>query len=520
MTPKYTLYIGTFVHLPREKTGERHELAIHRGALWVSAADGRIKGFDWSISNDGDLQDLIERHGWATEGSNWAGGRPRVKVVRAREENNEFFFPGFIDTHIHAPQYPNAGLFGILTLLDWLKKYTFPVEKSFHDTRQAHTVYNRIITRTLANGTTCASYFATIHVPATNILATLCKQRGQRALIGRVCMDRVETTPPDYRDPSPQESISLNYDVINHVKTIDPHGTYVKPIITPRFALACTEPAMRGLAALAQEYKPPLHIQTHISENKNEVCEVECMYKMKYAEVYEHFGLLTPRTILAHAVHLSEQERRIISGHRSKISHCPASNSALGSGLCPVRYLLDDDITVGLGTDVSGGYDASILENVREACLVSRLYRHTDPEIDDKEARRIMLSVADALYLATRGGAAVVDMADEIGGFDRDMSWDAQLISLGPTVEKRPKRWTDDSPVDIFEKEEKNWPEKIEKWVWNGDDRNVSAVWVHGKLVHRRGDEHGKCCRHGWKWVWGAGLAGVGALFVLRRMRS
>ncbi|PLB50636.1 atrazine chlorohydrolase/guanine deaminase [Aspergillus steynii IBT 23096] len=520
-SPPYTLYFGTFVHLPREKSGLHHELAIHRGALWVSNDDGRIQGVDWSVEGHGGLLALVKSKGWVVAGTNTSeygfSKKPRVRIVTADEEKNEFFFPGFIDTHIHAPQYPNSGLFGTLTLLEWLQTYTFPMEKSFQDVHRARTVYKQVISRTLANGTTCASYFATIHVPATNLLATLCKQAGQRALIGRVCMDRVDEAT-DYRDPSTEASVALNRDVIRHIHAIDPHGDHVQPILTPRFALACTEDAMDGLAALAADYDPPLHIQTHISENKNEVAAVEAIYGMSYADVYATHGLLTPRTILAHAVHLSDTEKATIAARGAKVSHCPASNSALGSGLCPVRSLLDAGIQVGLGTDVSGGYDASVLENVRQACLVSRLYRHTDASITDDEAQRLVLSVGDALYLATRGGAAVVDLADQVGGFDVGMSWDAQLISLGEKVSGETKGG-EENRVDVFGTED--WGEKVEKWVWNGDDRNVSAVWVHGKLVHRReGLERYTTCGSSWGWIWGVGAVSIGAFVALRRLRG
>ena len=247
--------------------------------------------------------------------------------------------------------------------------------------------------------------------------------------------------------------------------------------------------SMTGLGRLAASFNPPLHIQTHISENKNEIALVNGIFPQfsDYAQVYDGAGILTPRTILAHAVHLSPEERVLIRSRDSKISHCPASNTAIGSGLCPVRTLLDDGITVGLGTDVSAGYSSSILEAVRQACLVSRLVAHNSPD----ESRRANLSAEDALYLATRGGAQVVDMADKIGGFEIGMFWDAQLIELGPCV----SAGQDDTPeadqqniavsnVDIFGWE--SWEERIAKWVWSGDDRNVRAVWVNGRLVHTR----------------------------------
>ncbi|KAL5365020.1 hypothetical protein BJX96DRAFT_158415 [Aspergillus floccosus] len=516
MSPPHAVFYGTFIDLPRTKSGHKHVLSIRHGALWVSA-DGTIQGADWAVANDSDLHALLRRKGWVA----------KVHIIRAQSSQNEFFFPGFIDTHIHAPQYPNSGLFGSSTLLDWLERYTFPMESSFGSTSMpslppptAFRVYNQTITRTLSHGTTYAAYYATIHVPATQLLASLCLRRGQKALIGRVCMDNPTTCPDFYRDASPESSLSDNEAVIAHIRAIDPSGALVKPILTPRFALSCSPAAMRGIADQAARHASddgaPLHIQTHISENTAEIDAVHLFFPQQdsYADVYDAFGLLTPRTILAHGVHLTPKERELISARGAKISHCPASNSALGSGLCPVRRILDAGITVGLGTDVSGGYSASVLEAVRQACLVSRLVRFATGE-DEEDGRRVVLSVEEALYLATRGGAAVVDAADQVGGFDEGMSFDAQLVRLGPAVGK--KTSGEDSPVDVFGSE--SWEEKVHKWAWNGDDRNVKGVWVNGRLVHSRGDVGGESGGRLLRWVLGLGLVGVGAVVAWRYRR-
>ncbi|PKY05655.1 Metallo-dependent hydrolase [Aspergillus campestris IBT 28561] len=540
----YTVFYGTFVHLPRATPSTtKHELSIHHGALWVSVQDGRIKGFDWSVASEDDLVALMRKHGWSVDGSSGT----KVTLVRAREDQNEFFFPGFVDTHIHAPQYPNSGVFGSSTLLDWLNTYTFPLEASFGGSSsevappRAHAAYKQVVQRTLANGTTCASYFATIHVPATNLLATLCHQLGQRALVGRVCMDNPAFCPDYYHDEDAAAGITATKATIAHIHSLPdpdrPTSTpLIQPIITPRFAPTCTPQSMTDLAHLAQSHTPPLHIQTHISENTNEVALVRELFPAHedYTSVYDAHALLTPRTILAHAVHLTPAEMALVRARGAKVAHCPASNSALGSGICPVRTLLDRGITVGLGTDVSGGYSVSVLEAVRSACLVSRLLPHTSSIESDKN---VVLTVEDALYLGTRGGAAVVDMADEIGGFDQGMFFDAQLVRLGGDVESSSSTTASSSsssspcksdlvkkgPVDIF-----GWEgsvDRVHKWVWNGDDRNVRSVWVRGRLVHSLESElSGAVCtvdeRVG-KWaewvIGGLGVLGIVGVFWARR---
>ncbi|KAL4889878.1 atrazine chlorohydrolase/guanine deaminase [Aspergillus ambiguus] len=534
MSPTSTVFYGTFIDLPRTKSSDKHVLSIRHGAIWVSA-DGTIEGVDFTVANDRDLRTLIRRKGWTVRNDTHTSSlksksQAKVHLIRAEASQNEFFFPGFIDTHIHASQYPNAGLFGSSTLLDWLKTYTFPMETSLGNPSipslppaSAFRVYNQTITRTLSHGTTYAAYFATIHVPATQLLASLCLQRGQKALIGRVCMDNPTFCPETYRDASAEATVTQNEDVIAHIRAIDPAGTLVKPIITPRFAPTCTAAAMRGLADQAVRHASadgaPLHIQTHISENRSEVDTVREFFpeQRDYASVYDACGLLTPRTILAHGVHLTAAEHELIRARGSKIAHCPASNSALGSGLCPVRRILDAGVTVGLGTDVSGGYSASVLEAVRQACLVSRLVRFAEEVevgVAEEERARMVVSVEEALYLATRGGAMVVDAADEVGGFEVGMRFDAQLVRLGAAVGKRGAR--EESPVDVFGWE--SWHEKVHKWVWNGDDRNVKAVWVNGRLVHSRGDV-GEVGGRLLRWVLGLGVVGVGALVAWRYRR-
>jgi guanine deaminase len=423
-----------------------------------------------------------------------------------------------LDTHIHAPQFPTMGLYGNQGLLHWLKEYIYPTEASFGNSSSPATdpratppeglrIYDQVVARTLAHGTTCASYFATIHVPATNALAALCHSHGQRALIGRVCMDNEEQCPDYYVDASAEAGFDATTETIEYIRALDPEGRLINAVVTPRFAPSCTNHSLNGLADIAASYSPPLHIQTHISETHGEIELVLNLFPEadSYADVYDSAGLLTSRTILAHGVHLTPPERALIRERGSKVAHCPGSNSALGSGLAPVRVLLDEGLTVGLGTDVSGGYNPSVLEAARQAFLVSRLLGFS-AEYQNMSASNATqpgyekLSVDETLYLATRGGAAVVDMAEDIGGFDNGMIWDAQLVELGAA-----KNYTE-SPLDraghcnglagrsvesgpvgninLFGNE--TWQEQIQKWMWNGDDRNVKRVWVQGELVHTR----------------------------------
>ncbi|PNP41742.1 hypothetical protein TGAMA5MH_06335 [Trichoderma gamsii] len=474
------LLLGTFVH---SKTAQHLEF-LHNAAVAVDE-QGKIAAIERDVADASEAKErLVKQLGW---------NEAEVDVTEAAE--GQFFFPGFIDTHIHAPQYANAGIFGKSSLLDWLETYTFPLESSLKDLSKARRVYSRCVRRTLAHGTTTATYYATIDVAATNLLADLCLSMGQRAFVGRACMDDPEINPAYYRDADAAETLRATQQTIDHVRGIDPGFDIVSPILTPRFAPSCTREAMAGLAQLHRETGLP--IQTHISENLGEIQLVQRMFPEadSYAGVYDKYGLLTHKTVLAHAVHISEAEASLIAEKKSKISHCPCSNTCLTSGPARVRWMWDKGIDVGLGTDMSGGYSPSILEAARQAALVSRhvaMGIHVPVDDDDgaaaaaAEKERVKLTVEEVLYLATRGGARCVGLEEKIGGFEVGMEWDAQLVSLSQVSDDGGLEEQDDSDgfVDVFGWE--SWDDRIAKWLYNGDDRNTKRVWVKGRLVHRR----------------------------------
>lgn len=387
---------------------------------------------------------------------------PDVPVTHAGPSN--FFFPGFIDTHIHAPQLPNVGLFGNTTLLSWLTKYTFPLEAAFANINKAIEVYDDVVSETLSNGTTTASYFATIHVESTTELARIALARGQRAFVGRVCM---ENGPANLRDEDTATALSRDRIVIEAIEKLDPSRSRVCAVVTPRFALSCTHETLAQLGRLAEERNLP--IQTHIAENVNEISMVMSMFPgcKHYADVYDKAGLLKHNTILAHGVHLSDDEVGVIKERGCGISHCPISNAALASGIAPIKKLLACGVKVGLGSDVSGGCSPSILANARQALLVSRLLSERNNESDET------LSVATALFLATTGGARLCGR-QKLGTFDVGNAWDAQLVNPGI---KPFSTWT------LTCETREQLQELVSKWVYTGDDRNTVRVWVQGQMV-------------------------------------
>ena len=302
-------------------------------------------------------------------------------------------------------------------------------------------------------------------------------------------MDCKDTCPDYYREESAEASLNNTKAVVNHIRDKDPNGDFVQPIITPRFAPSCTKPLLSSLGELARNEHLP--IQTHIAETRGEMALVEKMFPetKSYAGVYDSFNLLTPRTVLAHGIYFSKAEMELIASRGSGVSHCPLSNTSLGSGICPVRKLLDHSVKVGLGTDVSGGGSCSILTAAREASGVSRLLASFEQGNggSEEETDRIKLSVAECLYMATRGGAACLGLEKKVGAFEVGMEWDAQLVEVARVpeeVEERNEERGSDNKGLVQCWGTETWEERVAKWMYCGDDRNTRKVYVKGRLVH------------------------------------
>ncbi|KAF8077648.1 hypothetical protein FPV67DRAFT_1614641 [Lyophyllum atratum] len=402
----------------------------------------------------------------------------------------EFLLPGFIDTHTHAPQLPNLGSGQQYELLDWLSQITFPMEAKFSDIELARRTYEDVVRRVIDCGTTTCCYYGTLHLEATKALADIVHTRGQRAFIGKCNMDR--NCPDHYIESSAQASLSETQELISHIRSRptqrDAHSGFltpslVQPILTPRFAVSCTTELLTSLGELASS-DSSLHIQTHISENKAEIAFVKELFPEAphYAGVYDSCGLLRSNTILAHAVHLEDAEVELIAKRKAGISHCPTSNFNLSSGVAPVGVYLDKGIKVGLGTDASGGYSPSILNCVQNASIASKILAMqagTHGSSPTQFTNR-QLSVATLLYLATLGGAEVCDIDKVVGSFAPGKSFDALLVNTRSNS-GNPGLWYPDS--DIASNSKDALEGLLERFLFCGDDRNISRVYVQGRFI-------------------------------------
>lgn len=336
--------------------------------------------------------------------------------------------PGLVDLHIHAPQFPQLGTALDVPLEDWLFRYTFPLEARYADVAFATRVYDALVTRLLSLGTTTAVYFTTIHAPASLRLAEICVEKGQRALVGRVAMDHAEGCPDYYRDADAQTSIDETARFIDAVRAI-PGNTLVEPCVTPRFIPACSDPALRGLGALAADTNTP--VQTHCSESDWEHETVIARTGQTDTHALDAFGLLTRRTVLAHAGFIDETDMALIKARGAGIAHCPLSNTYFAGAAFPLQRAMEKALHVGLGTDISGGPSAFLLDNARGAIAASRMMETgTDPDRPPGARGRpdSRIDFRDAFWLATMGGADVLDLP--VGAFQEGRQFDGVLVDL------------------------------------------------------------------------------------------
>ncbi|XP_071643222.1 guanine deaminase [Temnothorax longispinosus] len=371
----------------------------------------------------------------------------------------QFMIPGFIDGHTHAVQFPNLGLGYSKCLLEWLENYTFPLEREYIDTKFAEQVFEAVVKQTVKMGTTTACYFASLYAEASTILARKAAKLGQRAFIGKVNMNAPRD---DGYCESTEKSIK---ETVAFIKSIERIGSpLVRPVITPRFALSCDMELMQELAKIAKEQD--LHIQTHVSENKDEIAAVEAAFpnQPSYTAVYDAAGLLTNKTVLAHGVHLADSELAILKERGTAVIHCPSSNTYLKSGLCDVQRLKANSIKVGLGTDVSGGASYSILDEMRSVLRVSNCLSLTRDNYTP-------LSYKDAFYMATLGGARALSIEDKVGNFMAGKEFDALIVDLN----------VKDSLLNNFRKY--TLEENFQRFIYSGDERNIVSVYVSGRKI-------------------------------------
>ena len=362
--------------------------------------------------------------------------------------------PGFIDCHVHYPQTQIIGACGE-QLLDWLEKYTFVAEQRFAEVAHARAVANVFLDECLRNGTTTVASFCTVHAHSVDAFFEAAAQRGMRTITGKCLMDR--NAPEALRDTA-----QSGYDESKALIARWHDKGRALYAITPRFAPTSTPEQMELAGALWKEH-PGTYLQSHVSENRDEVAYARSIYPERagYLDIYDHYGQLGPRAIYGHGIWLTDAELARMHETGTAIAHCPTSNMFLGSGLFDLRKAKQKDrpVRVGLATDVGAGTTLSMLQTMGAAYKVAQLGGGS-------------LSASLAFYLATRGSARALYLEDKIGGIAVGMEADLIVLNMKstPLIDFRMQR------CESFE-------EALFVQMTMADERAVADRYVNGRQI-------------------------------------
>jgi guanine deaminase len=391
--------------------------------------------------------------------------KPRREPIRWPHSARSLVVPGLVDLHTHLPQYPLCGRRRGGDLMEWLRDLVYPAEREFTGKRVA-AASKQFFAELGRNGTSTAVVFSSAYEDAAHAAFVAAEELGIRAWIGQVLMDRDGYAPergPKTSGANVSQSIAL------HERWNGASDGLLHVAFSPRFALACSGELMAAAAAAAKERDALL--QTHLAENRQEVDRVNERFPddADYAAVYERAGMLGPRTLLAHCIHLSDREIGALAASGAAAVHCPTANLFLGSGAMPMDRLARAGVRVGLGSDVAAGPDLNLWGVMRSAIETQTARSYHDP------SARIP-SVADVFRCATMGAAEILGLSDRIGSIDIGKEADLTIIDaalLLPT----PK---DPKPLQDFSGEE-----LLSLAVYRGGPHAVIETLVRGRPIYQ-----------------------------------
>ncbi len=380
--------------------------------------------------------------------------------------------PGMVDLHVHLPQVPAAGFGAGLDLLTWLRRYIFPLEQAF-DEATAERVAPRVFRAMAAAGTTTAVMYGAIWAPSLDASFRAAEAHGIRAVIGKVMMDELTYDDRLPRDRILETSLQQSADLCQRWHGRD--NGRLRYAFTPRFAVSCSGDMLRESAALARS--TGAYWQTHIAEDRGEIAEVARRFPdaRDYLDVYDRAGALGERTILAHAIYLSDRELDRLVESGSRIAHCPESNLFLASGLMPLARYRRRGAMVGLGSDVAAGPALSLFEQMRIGFYAQNALHVTT---DDPSA---ILDPLDWLRMGTLDGARMLGLDAEIGSLE--VGKEADLIAVDAAL-------TEPLPgVDVHHPVEFEGPDQpsdlMSRLMFRAHPEMVRGAWVRGRLLQR-----------------------------------
>jgi guanine deaminase len=376
---------------------------------------------------------------------------PDAEIVDLREG---VLIPGMIDTHVHYPQGRVLGGLG-MGLLEWLDKNTLPTEAKFADAAFARVNATEFLHGLVSHGTTTALVFGSHFASAMHIFFAQAAKSGLRIVAGQVVSDRL--LRPELHT-TPELTYALGKELI---QTFHGQGRLLYAV-TPRFSLSASEGILEACAALTKEF-PSVRFTSHINENLQEIQTVQDLFpkSQDYLETYEKAGLITERAVLAHNIHVTDSELDRMANAKASVSHCPCSNSSLGSGFFPLRRHLNAGVQVALGTDVGGGTGYGMLKEGLQAYFMQQLM----PD-------GAKLTPAQLLYLCTRAGAKSLGLSHLTGDFSSGKAFDAVYICP-----------TQGSPLQVLMQHADNLERILAGLFTLGSSSDVQQVWIDGEMV-------------------------------------
>lgn len=415
---------------------KRAPLSIDDTASYFYIEDGGLLVSEGKIAAIGEYTDIRAQ---APEGVTETDHRPHLIV------------PGLIDMHLHFPQMQVIGSYAA-NLLEWLNTYTFPEECRFVESAHAQRIATHFYDELIRHGTTTAVAYCSVHKTSADAFFAEALKRNMLMVGGKVMMDR--NAPQGLLD-TPE----LGYDETRQV-IADWHGKGRNHVaITPRFAITSTPKQMEAAQALAQEF-PDLFIQTHLSENLDEIKYTCELYPeaIDYTDIYVRYGLMGNKTLLGHAIHLSDREADVLSETGAVAVHCPTSNLFIGSGLFPMKKLQrrEKPVRIAVATDIGGGSSYSMLRTMDEAYKIQQLLGER-------------LNPLESWYLMTRGNAEALSMVDRIGTLDTGTDADITVLNASSTPAMALKMEVVTSLT-----------EELFLMLTMGDDRTVVETYVAG----------------------------------------
>lgn len=429
--------------------------AFRARVLHFTDAPDPLTGAGIEYLEDGVL--LVERGRVKAVGSAEDMARQGLDLHQCHHTPDYLLMPGFIDSHIHYPQTSVIASYGE-QLLDWLNNYTFPAELQFSDPDFAAVAAGEFLKFLLQNGTTTAMVYTSVFAQSTHAFFSAAEKMNLRMIAGKVMMDR--HAPAELLD-TPASSDSDCRKLIECWHKVQ----RLHYALTPRFALTSSPEQLAVTGQLCRAY-PDIYLQTHLSENQQEIAWIKSLYPAArdYLDVYDHYGLLGPRSVFGHGLHLSDVEVARLAQTQSGIAFCPTSNLFLGSGLLNMARLERAGISVSLATDVGGGTSFSQLRTLAEAYKVLQLQGQS-------------LHPLKGFYMATLGNARALQLDNCIGNFEQGKEADFILINLAATPLQALRQST---ALTLTE--------KLFALMTLGDEQNIAGVYIMGKRVFRRTD--------------------------------